>query len=181
MSTPFEQESSALDDASIKAIDLVRDFSEYDPKDLSNEENPWRNPDEMFAELDAARTQVMNAADMLKNAVAAASEAKNATKPDYDEDFLRAQFMDMITDAFADVLTGMKQQGGGDEKHQHIDVDVLADCLQSGMDLWSQEDREFFLQDIEDSNDGEDENEGEGKLTPHEARRRELGFVSTTA
>jgi len=163
---PHEQESAALDQASCKAINLVRQFAEQDPNDISTE-NPWLNPTRMFEELDVARLQVLQAAETLKQAVSQ-GDSDICELPAYDEDYLRAQFMDMITDAFSDVLTSMKGQ--------EVDVDVLADCLQSGMDLLSQEDRDFFLQDIDDDSPAEKE-----KLTPHEARRRKLGFVHTTA
>merc|ERR1712226_90004 len=143
-----------------------------DDEDDDDDTNPWKNPNDMFQQLDMARTQVMEAARILKEAVAKGGDKNEATSstttPDYDEDYLKAQFMDMITDSFADVLQEMKET-------EEVDVDILADCLQSGMDLLSEEDRELFLQDLND--DDHDDDEEEEKLTPHEQRRRRLGFL----
>ena len=74
----------------------------------------------------------------------------------------------MITDSFSDVLEDLRT-GDAD-----FDVDVLVDCLQSGVDLMNQEDRELFMQEM-DNDDDEEEND-DSKLTPHELRRRLLGF-----
>lgn len=84
--------------------------------------------------------------------------------------------MDMITDAFADVLEDLRQKEG-----DSLDVDVLVDCLQSGIDLMTQEDKEFFLMSersikIEDNDEPFEDDDEDGKLTPHELRRRQLGF-----
>jgi len=171
----FQEETAALDQAADRAMELVREFAEHDPQDASTD-NPWRNPNRMFEQLDEARLKVLNASNVLKEAVAKVNK-KEIGEPSYDESDFRAQFMDMITEAFADVLTEMK------ESNEEVDVDILADCLQSGMDLMSQEDREFFMQDLEDDEEsGEDEGDAnENKLTPHEARRQALGFLPATA
>jgi Mg2+ and Co2+ transporter CorA len=122
------------------------------------------------------------------------TDAAAAATSNEDDDDLRAQFMDMVTDAFADVLNQMK------DSEEEIDVEVLVDCLQSGFDLMSVQDRELFFQDNnvvnameeeeEDADNANDEMHSaldesgptNNKLTPHEKRRRELGFhIETTA
>ena len=169
---PHEQESVALDQASCRAMDLIYEFSELDPNDASDE-NPWRDPNKMYAQLDLARSEVVEAAQTLKQAVA--KNIQSNEMPSYQEDLLRAQFMDMITDAFADVLQNMKE-------HEDVDVDILADCLQSGIDILSQEDRELLMHDMDVAGeDDPDAEETDNTTTPHEARRRELGYVQATA
>jgi hypothetical protein len=170
------KESTAVDAAATAAIDLVRELSERDPHD-EDEANPWRNPEQVFQQLDQARTGITKAWEEL-HAAAAALEQKddNATKEpssSVNEDDLRAAYMDMITDAFADVLEDMRANEAED-----IDVDVLVDCLQSGLDLMSQEEKEFFMQDNEELNnmDEGESNDIDVAVTPHELRRQELGF-----
>ena len=180
------KESTAVDAAATAAIDLVRELSERDPHD-KDDANPWRNPEQVFQQLDQARTGITKAWEVL-HAAAAALEQKddNATKSNssdmtkeqfssssVNEDDLRAAYMDMITDAFADVLEDMRANEAED-----IDVDVLVDCLQSGLDLMSLEEKEFFMQDNEELNnmDEAESNDAAIAVTPHELRRQELGF-----
>jgi hypothetical protein len=184
------KESTAVDAAATAAIDLVRELSERDPHD-KDEANPWRNPEQVFQQLDQARTGIVKAWEELHAAAAALEQtdanAANSNSSDItkeplstsvNEDDLRAAYMDMITDAFADVLEDMRANEAED-----IDVDVLVDCLQSGLDLMSQEEKEFFMQDNEELNNMDSSNNNIDKsesndvvVTPHELRRRELGF-----
>jgi len=96
----------------------------------------------------------------------------------------------MVTEAFADVLDNLRSEEGDD-----LDVDVLVDCLQSGLELMTQQDKELLLMsrqnsgeewaegddgegmDIAQDEPGASPKPGPGRgLTPHEKRRRELGF-----
>jgi Mg2+ and Co2+ transporter CorA len=185
------KESTAVDAAATAAIDLVRELSERDPHD-KDEANPWRNPEQVFQQLDQARTGIVNAWEELHAAAAALEQTDHAnaanttnssnmdttkeplsTSTSVDEDDLRAAYMDMITDAFADVLEDLRANEAED-----IDVGVLVDCLQSGLDLMSQEEKDFFMQDNEELNnmDESESNDIAVTVTPHELRRRELGF-----
>lgn len=192
--------AAAVDAAASRAIELVRSFADQDPSD-GKTSNPWKNPTDIYQQLDKARDNVLQAWEELhimqqqKNTAEGArhttaeSSTEAAAASNEDEDDLRAQFMDMVTDAFADVLNQMK------ESEEEIDVDVLVDCLQSGIDLMSVQDRELFFQDntvnaAVEEEDGtnsnakmmEESSPASTTLTPHEKRRRELGFhVETTA
>jgi hypothetical protein len=100
---------------------------------------------------------------------------------------MRTAFVDMITDSFADVLDDLRQQEG-----DNIDIEILIDCLQSGFDIMmtSPEEREYFLQSgssdhdyddimVDDDDDNQSnisKNNDNMTLTPHEIRRRQLGF-----
>jgi hypothetical protein len=159
----FEKEASAIDSAAERCVNLIERFSEQDPNDPKSD---WKNPEGMLAQLCKARDQVTEANVRLEKAIeqnSTQSSSGSSSKPVEEED-LRAAYMDMITDAFANVLDDLRQKEGDD-----LDVDILVDCLQSGIDLMSQEDRDFFLQD--DAMEEED-----GPLTPHEERRRQLGY-----
>jgi hypothetical protein len=202
--------AAAVDAAACRAMELVRNLADQDPSD-GKASNPWKNPTDIYQQLDKAREDVLEAWEELhlvqqqqqqqRNSTVeggttaeSAGDAAAAVAAIEDDDDLRAQFMDMVTDAFADVLNQMK------ESEEEIDVDVLVDCLQSGIDLMSVQDRELFFQDSrmnameEDEEGGEEEGgtsytaeETDGPtlsstLTPHEKRRRELGFhVETIA
>ncbi|CAB9502030.1 expressed unknown protein [Seminavis robusta] len=149
-----------VDRAISKAMELVRSFSERDPHDHSPT-NPWKDPQEMLEKLDRARENILTAQQEAKQP----ANVEEIDRPD-DNDF-RAAYMDMITDSFGDVLEGMRTSGD-----EELDVDVLVDCLQSGMDLMSSEDVELFMMD--DDEDIEEDN----TPTPHEKRRLQLGIPS---
>ena len=164
----FEKELDAVDKAATHAVDLVQTFADQDPSDPTS---CWQNPAKMYEQLDHARSRAMEAWEHLEQ-VKATSDAKNQQGgAEQQPQDLRAQFMDMVTDAFSSVLEEMKDA-------ENIDLDVLVDCLQSGMEILSQEDKDFFL--MEDNNNAM---EDDGMPSPHEKRRQELGFVhvETTA
>ena len=160
---PFITQSTAVEEAAQKALSLIEKYSELDPRN-NDESNPWRNPEGIYAALDEARNELTAAWSTLKEAI---EEGNSETNQVNEEDF-RTAYINMITDSFSDVLEDLRT-GDAD-----FDVDVLVDCLQSGVDLMNQEDRELFMQEM-DNDDDEEEND-DSKLTPHELRRRLLGF-----
>jgi hypothetical protein len=119
-----------------------------------------------------------------------------------DEDF-RAQYMNMMTETFGDALEQIHQQGG---ESVDFDVDVLVECLQSGIDFLEPHERKnqksFFdslvgsydgkaINDAKAMNDGDndiamDGNDGDGDVdddggvTVHELRQRRLGYLVST-
>jgi hypothetical protein len=125
------------------------------------------------------------------------SDDDNDVKKKEQEQIIRMAYMDMITDAFADVLEDLRQKQESDDP---IDVETLVDCLQNGLDVllvsnnnnyrlssFSETDFEFGGGDTtrsEDNNVGDDSNKSDDdeddedvKLTPHESRRRQLGYL----
>ena len=143
--------TSRFEQAASNAVALMELFSEQDPRD---QDSDWKNPQHIFEQLDAARREVMYA----WNAIQVESQ-----DVEVDETAFRALYLDMITDSFADVLDELR-------KDDSVDVGVLVDCLQSGMDFLTSEEKELFMQD--DSVEEDDE------MTPHEKQRRVLGFHS---
>lgn len=141
--------ASRFEAAATNAVALMEQFSEQDPRDPDSE---WKNPQHIFEQLDAARKQVMEAWKDIQ------VESQNV---EVDETAFRALYLDMITDSFADVLDELR-------KDDAVDVGVLVDCLQSGMDFLTSEEKELFMQD--ESLEEDDE------LAPHEKQRRVLGF-----
>jgi hypothetical protein len=157
-----QEESRAVEDAIQNALQLIRTYSE-DPSD-------WRDrPEQIYQSLDVARNQLTIAWQNLQTAVSMSVEEEGSTSSTEQE--IRVAFVDMITDAFADVL-----------QHQRdttFDVSTLVDCLQSGLDMMNITSVSELAWYDDDLSDGEDEEGGaadSSPLTPHEQRRRAMGF-----
>jgi Mg2+ and Co2+ transporter CorA len=162
---PFRKQAAAVDKAAEHSVELIRKFASMDPRDSEN--NAWNDPERILQQLDQARTQLATAWDVLQQAIDAHQAEAEEKKPSVSDDDLRASYIDMITDSFADVLEEMRQ------KETDLDIEILADCLQSGLELMSQDDKDLFLEQFETSSHEDNYPEG---LTPHEQRRRELGY-----
>lgn len=153
-----------LTTASRHAVAVIHKFAAIEPPrdddTISPEHahNPWRHPEHIEQELDIARTE-LNAAwldlkqyrdQIITNSdqyvddfddddkicdVVLEDHADDDTNKDgtLSDDQFRVMYMDMITDAFGDVLQGMMQEA--ETKNKRIDVDILVDCLQSGIEL----------------------------------------------
>ena len=148
------ERATKIEKAVSQAVDLVRTFSERDPHD-GDAENPWKDPQAMLDQLDQAREGII--------AASRRPSGTTATKAVDPNDF-RSCYMDLVTNAFADVLEDMRNNHSDEE----FDVDVLVDCLQSGMDFLSGEEQEFLMM--------EDDDLDESLPTPHEARQLQLGL-----
>jgi len=156
MSSTREEElverAARVEEAAFAAVALVEEFSQLDPGDPSPN-NPWRNPQDMWTRLDQAREDLQEAWRSIPE-----------EKPQLDRKVIRtAMYIDLITDSFSDVLEEL-------HTNENVDVNILVDCLQSGLELLSSEEAELMMEQEEDDEDDEDD------LTPHEQRRRELGF-----
>jgi hypothetical protein len=165
---PFHEQAAAVDKAAAHSVALIRSFAAMDPRDSDN--NAWKHPELILKELDQARTQLAKAWKALQQAIDDDDQAQDAS---ISEDDLRASYIDMITDSFADVLEEMRQ------KETDLDIEILADCLQSGLELMTQDDKDLFMECSADASyfEGhEQDQDGEEYLTPHERRRREQGY-----
>ena len=175
-------QASRVEQAVSSAIELVREFSERDPHD-GDAENPWKNPQAMLEQLDQARDAIVTAWATKDNNDSGNDTTTTTAQTTPQEDDtnnsnvggdIRAAYMDMITNAFADVLEDMRNKAGNEEE---LDVDILVDCLQSGMDFMSGEERDIFMMDDDDTNENKDDDilDPSGP-TPHEERRLQLGL-----
>lgn len=156
MSSTSQQElverAARVEEAASKAVELIEEFSQIDPSDPSPG-NPWRNPQDMFTRIDQAREDLQ-----------AAWRSIEEEMPQLEPNVIRtAMYLDLITDSFSDVLEDLRT-------NEDVNVDTLADCLQSGLELLSSEEAELMME--EEEGNPEDE-----QLTPHEQRRRQLGFT----
>lgn len=167
-----------LDVAAVKAAELMEEFANVEDPYSNADDNPWANPDQIFQQLRGARDEVMEAWRQVEEETEAyrSKAADSTTKSKLDAERCRALYMDMITDAFADTLENMRTAAGDD-----LDVDVLVDCLQSGLDLLTAEEQEtLFANTLDHEFDGEegeaDADQDEDGLTAHEAYRRKMGL-----
>jgi len=172
-----KQAGMAVDEAVTEALDLVKMYA--DP-----EHPAWKDgPDKIYQELDQARDSIVKAWDDLQTAVATKQEGDagddddddvKETEADTDKEGLRVAFIDMITDAFADVLDNLRQNSANDP----VDVEVLVDCLQSGLDLMNTSTTgSGSIGDFTSFDEGGDaDTAATATITPHESRRRQLGF-----
>jgi hypothetical protein len=167
MSTELLNCAARVDLAATKAYELIQRYAEVSNPYEETEDNPWRDPHAMFDAMKVARGALMAAWNEL-NATTSTAESNDSGKEKSEGDF-RAAYVDMVTDAFADVLEDMRNN-----ETEEIDLDILVDCLQSGYDLLTMQDKDIFFRELEE---GENEDEDDtDTLTPHERRRRELGF-----
>eukprot|EP00538_Stauroneis_constricta_P007293 CAMPEP_0119560822 /NCGR_PEP_ID=MMETSP1352-20130426/15970_1 /TAXON_ID=265584 /ORGANISM="Stauroneis constricta, Strain CCMP1120" /LENGTH=220 /DNA_ID=CAMNT_0007608883 /DNA_START=48 /DNA_END=707 /DNA_ORIENTATION=+ len=161
-----------LDAAAEKAYRLIEDFSsKYETSSSSTDNNnPWRNPYKMYSQLEQVRDELNEAwKEQPKMQQQAPDSSSNLLSPD---DF-RAFYIDLVTDAFADSLQAMQESG------DEINLDVLADCLQSGMDLYDDRDRELLYQEFGESTPDADEGMAETMtMTQHEKHQMDLGITA---
>jgi hypothetical protein len=179
---PYQPESRAVEDAIQAALQLIQTYTE-DPTD-------WRDrPEQIYQSLDEARNRIIMAWTNLQKSAAAVvgdvsveAAAETGGGPTVStgsssEQEIRVAFVDMITDAFADVLQHQRDQD------EDFDVAMLVDCLQSGLDMMNitnvSSDLAWYEDDDLSDGEGEELLDGtaaDGTLTPHEQRRRAMGF-----
>lgn len=157
--------ATRLVQAASHAVVLIEKFSSCQENDSA-----WnKDPDDIFRQLHEARQQIIIAA--------ARADETNQTTDDASSNF-RALYLEMITDAFADVLDDLRKNDNA------FDVTVLVDCLQSGMDfLTTTREKELLLLPSSDDDEimttttmEDSTTTSSSDMTPHEKKRRALGF-----
>lgn len=180
--TTTDAEFAALNEklqaASNEAVEVVHKYAALDPFEDSVE-NPWKDPKQIFKQLAIVRDNLNESWQNYQIAFERDQVTKTNQKDDAEdkmpEEEFRAMYMDMITDAFGDILEHMREEEG-----DKIDVNVLVDCLQSGMEFL--EDNEVNRQSYFDSFRDDDDEEEEESLPIHKLRQIKLGYpaVQTT-
>ena len=202
-----------------RAIDLVQYYSEQaehaDEASTNNNNNnnintctnststsfSTTNPDEIYEQLDMARNQITASWQTLSTAFHSNNnnddddDNSNRGNPLTEQEQIRIAYLNMITDSFGNVLANLHNNNNNNNGND-INVDVLADCLQSGYDLLTQfnssasatwYENDFVWNDNDnddddpmnggfDHDDDDDDNEDEDVATPHERHRQQLGF-----
>ena len=208
-----------LNNASKNAIQIVNRFATIEPpvsstssamsvdnrkndneEDDNNNSNPWRNPKLIENELNIVRNELNDAWMELKKNQNKKGSLENGydAADDDDERVLlsetefRVLYMDMITDSFGDILDEMnkKQESNINSDDTNFDVEILVDCLQSGIDFLdpiTEYKRPSYFNsllplDIDNdttmNDDEENKNENEQQLTIHQMKQRSLGYLT---
>ncbi len=162
-----------LDLVASKATALVQGFANVEDPYSTSTDNPWMNPDHIFQELRIARDELAQAWNDLEQEIIALKSTSNDKGKTLDPDRCLALYMDMITDAFADTLEHMRKTEG-----DSINLEVLVDCLQSGLDLLTSDEQEaLFSEALDNEIDGEDAGKkDEEDVSCHELHRRKMGL-----
>jgi hypothetical protein len=198
-----------LNNASKNAINIVNRFANIEPPPPSaaaatatatddttndNDSNPWRNPQIIENELNIVRNELNDAWMELKkknNNNKSSSLEKNDNNENNDEiseNEFHVLYMDMITDSFGDILDEMNKKQD-EEGNANFDVDILVDCLQSGVDFLdpsTEYNKKSYFNSLLplDNNDKDamdeekDENNNDEHLTTHQMKQRSLGYIS---
>jgi hypothetical protein len=88
-----------------------------------------------------------------------------------ESSLLRADYIAYVTDAFADELQDLQESSG------NIDIEVLADCLQSGLEIFPEQHiRDLIYPDETPKKALLSTEADDGVLTPHQRRRKQRGF-----
>ncbi|KAG7344869.1 hypothetical protein IV203_032400 [Nitzschia inconspicua] len=181
--TSSSNEDRSLKQASEHAVQLIQTYAAMDPL---AEQSPWKHPQQILDQLKMARNAIKEAwIDYQKQQQQLEMEQQNDNDDDNtnkkvlsDEEF-RVLYLDMITDAFGDVLEEMREQqtttsstGGGE-----MDVEVLVDCLQSGMELLEEGDRtQQYLDSMTELPNWEEE---EKQIPVHQQMQETMGLRPT--
>ena len=210
-----------LNNASKNAIQIVNRFANIEPpvssstssmsvynikndntEDDNNNNNPWRNPKLIEKELNIVRNELNDAWMELKKNQNKKGSLEHGDDIDADDDDemvlseteFRVRYMDMITDAFGDILDEMnkKQEGNNNSDDTNFDVEILVDCLQSGIDFLdptTEYKRQSYFNslvlpldnDTTTMNDDDEENKNNNdheQLTIHQMKQRSLGYLT---
>mmetsp|Transcript_6884 Transcript_6884/g.17259 ORF Transcript_6884/g.17259 Transcript_6884/m.17259 type:complete len:225 (-) Transcript_6884:533-1207(-) len=160
-------------------------------KNKNDNNNPWANPESIQEQLVAARGDLESAWNKLRSTTQTNldddDDNDNDNEQDDDDDDdddklsdeeFRALYIETMTDAFGDVLQQTMQSSSSSNNSNTDDdehVELLVDCLQSGMDLLDPDQllsRSYFASLV-----GETEMETT-ETTVHEARQRALGYLT---
>lgn len=155
--------SIKLEETTARAVEAIEKYAE-------DEKTFFESPKEMFEDLVRIRKDIKDAWREAKAEIDENTVRETAEIPE-PADF-RSSYVEMMTDAFAEPLEEMRLQqepaGAND-----VDVNILVECMQSGIDLLTPEEKQFFLDELEVTEIDAKENDGEPY---HTVRRRELGY-----
>lgn len=153
-------QSRKVEESIEKAINLIQSYTETD----------WRQqtPEQTLESLNAARNEITERWEILQKEMTATESVEMIEDRAASEQEIRIAFVDMITEAFGDMLHNMQTE--------NVDIEALVDCLQSGLDMINAKNL-VDLAWCEDDDDDDDIEEEGTSLTPHEYRRRAVGFA----
>jgi hypothetical protein len=198
--TPFDSQTQiqeAQHRTSTKLSELAESVESLIEKYANNSDELVHDPIRVYGEMSQACSEMKATWEEYHSDMASIEKVKEAQSIQTNKKF-RDVYMNLVTEAFADELDDLrhgKLQNDDDAKKKmknldesilqqdnivipkernsdgvNVDMEILAEMLESGMEGWDQEQKELLLQDWKVS-------QGEGtmeleELTPHERRRR---------
>ncbi|CAJ1931431.1 unnamed protein product [Cylindrotheca closterium] len=175
-------------DRALELIDSLSNepqrFEGDDPGDL------FDKMDEMRQSLQSAWKDVLNDNDDNENDTDDSSNPRGSkrTRDGPSEEEYRSAYVETMAEVLEAPLDAMRQQHEQDEQQStnggkkavlDMDVDLIVEALQSGIDLLHPEEKMLFLEELQAiENEGEqDDNEATNKgESIHMMRRKELGY-----
>ena len=165
-----------LKEASESAVDLVKQYiALYDDDSTTVEEetNPWKNPEQMFLQLKEKRNTLneiwIQYEKVLREVHNNNNDNQGQEQEDLPEEEFNVLYMDMITDAFGDVLDQMRTDAAGSTSADNV-IEILVDCLQNGMEFIMEGNRNRqYLDSLE-------EDQELAEIPIHQMKQMELGY-----
>jgi hypothetical protein len=133
-----------LEETANKAFERLSHYAE-------DEKNFYSNPKEMLDEMNIIKNDLQDAWKGLKDEhdrQQQRQEEQHSGEPEETEETFRSAYVATMTDAFDESLEQLRQQHSGD-----MDVNILVECMQSGINLLSPEERGYFLEELQEVED----------------------------
>jgi len=155
----------------------------YDNSTTGQSNNPWRNPEQMMTELANCRKELVQAwKDWHDETQIATKDLTSTTSAQADTSL----FIEMMTDTFQDTLEKMRIQAAASsssskksssssistEEEEDLPLDILVDCLQSTMDLFTPYEQNELLK-MTQSSKTEEINDQDASTTKIDDRERD--------
>mmetsp|Transcript_16383 Transcript_16383/g.18889 ORF Transcript_16383/g.18889 Transcript_16383/m.18889 type:complete len:153 (+) Transcript_16383:85-543(+) len=150
-------EKRTIEDVAIEILERIDEFSN---EDHMNKDWHDDDPPQIFDSMDKARKEMMNIWNNDHQ-----DDDDDCSVDTNNNDLLKSLYIETVTDAFADEIDELRKKDCVD------DVNILVNCLQSGMDFLTSEEINLLVDKKED-----DDEIMASSLTPHEKRQREVGF-----
>jgi ABC-type transporter MlaC component len=191
-------QSNAANSIHEQALMIIEKMNTYSDISKSSSEMKNKDPTKMYDSIEQSTNTMVNTWSEYYSQL---EELNMKIEKDKDEETFRKVYMDMITKAFADELDDLrhgrvkdkgkkkkkKAMEGEEVLKQHNvivpninkeeilkgdDVKVLVSCLESGMDIWTDDEKRFLIskKESQKTNTKSDEK----VITLHERRRRAL-------
>jgi hypothetical protein len=159
-----EQARDKLLGAASRASNLWNDYASIDPYQeattIPGGQNPWKNPDRIIGELSECRNELVHAWNEWDHATGPSSseEEEDSSRPagDTTDKNIQSLFLEMMTDTFQDTLEQMRIQSSSSTSpnamvmdSEDLPLDILVDCLQSTIDLFTPHELHELLNTVE--------------------------------
>jgi hypothetical protein len=176
---PHPLHVEAIAAAATRAVDHIQSFA----TDAATTDTGAMDP-AVWETLRHDRTALLQAWEDYRAVSAPGNETVTSSDRAERHARVRESYVSQATEVFADDLArfhGLDDDNDNDDNdtnhnnNSNVDVDVLVECLQSGYDDMAEEEKEWYWEELQESEQSQLHG-ASTQLTPHEERRRYLGF-----